>query len=108
MILGDKDIKEALNKGEIKIDPLHEDTIRENGVDLRLGRDFIRLRNFKGDIYDSKSKTGEFPKEETDEFVIEPNERILTVTEEDISISNNLVGFVNLRSSYARVGIIIP
>ncbi|MBE5729799.1 dCTP deaminase, partial [Candidatus Parvarchaeota archaeon] len=42
------------------------------------------------------------------EFVIEPNERILTVTEEDISISNNLVGFVNLRSSYARVGIIIP
>ncbi len=107
MILGDKDIKEALNKGEIKIDPLHEDTIRENGVDLRLGRDFIRLRNFK-EIYDSKSKTGEFQKEETNEFVIEPNERILTVTEEDISISNNLVGFVNLRSSYARVGIIIP
>ncbi|MCW1293983.1 MAG: dCTP deaminase, partial [Candidatus Parvarchaeota archaeon] len=46
--------------------------------------------------------------EKAQEFIINPNERILSVTKENISLSNNLIGFVNLRSSYARIGIIIP
>ncbi|MFP3225303.1 MAG: dCTP deaminase, partial [Sulfolobaceae archaeon] len=43
MILGDRDLKYYLEKGWIIIDPLKEDTIRENGVDLRVGGEIARF-----------------------------------------------------------------
>jgi len=45
MILGDRDLKYYLEKGWIIIDPLKEDTIRENGVDLRVGGEIARFIN---------------------------------------------------------------
>ena len=37
MILGDRDLKYYLEKGWIVIKPLKDDSIRENGVDMRVG-----------------------------------------------------------------------
>ncbi|MEM4769207.1 MAG: dCTP deaminase, partial [Saccharolobus sp.] len=42
MIFSDRDLKYYLEKGWIKIEPLREDTIRENGVDLRIGNEIVR------------------------------------------------------------------
>ncbi|MDP8013031.1 MAG: dCTP deaminase, partial [Nanoarchaeota archaeon] len=107
MILSDVDIRKAMESGELVIDPLQSDTVRENGVDLRLGDEILRLRN--KDIYDIHSnKADEFVREKGEAFVLNPNEHILILIRERIKLSSNLVGFINLRSTYARLGILIP
>lgn len=78
MILSDNDIKDYLSKGLLHINPLFEDTIRENGVDLRLAE------------YEIHSGYA------------------LGLTVEYIALPRNLVGFCNLRSTLARMGLFIP
>ncbi|MEM3993380.1 MAG: dCTP deaminase, partial [Desulfurococcaceae archaeon] len=44
MILSDWDIRVYLEKKLLVINPLFDDTVRENGVDLRFGYRFCRFR----------------------------------------------------------------
>jgi dCTP deaminase len=46
--------------------------------------------------------------EEGDSFLIRPREHVLLHTMEYIKLPLDLMGFVNLRSSYARIGLTIP
>jgi dCTP deaminase len=107
MILGDRDIKYYLEKGWIVINPLRDDSIRENGVDLRVGGEIMRF----ADIFVPVSIDNNAPiyqKEEGEEFVIYPYEHVLMVTEEYIKLPNDIIGLVNLRSTFARLGLFIP
>ena len=108
MVLGDRDLKYYLEKGWIIIDPLKEDTIRENGVDLRVGGEIARFIN-TDKVFDPDNPDYSFFKiEKGDEFTIHPYEHVLLVTEEYIKLPNNIMAFVNLRSSFARLGLLIP
>lgn len=108
MILGDRDLKYYLEKGWIKIMPLREDSVRENGVDLRIGEEIARLKK-TDKVFDSSSKIDDFYKiERGKEFIVEPYEHVLLTTEEYISLPNDVMAFVNLRSSFARLGLFIP
>lgn len=78
MILSDNDIRLYVSKGLLQITPLFEDTIRENGVDLRLAE-------YK--VCDGYA---------------------LGLTVEYIAMPRNLIGFCNLRSTLARMGLFIP
>ena len=40
--------------------------------------------------------------------MIKPNEHVLLVTEEYLRLPNDIMAFVNLRSSFARLGLTIP
>lgn len=108
MILGDRDLKYYLEKGLIVINPLSKDSVRENGVDLRIGSEIARFRKTSF-VYEEGSDPGRFFEiEKGDEFVIYPNEHVLLVTEEYIKLPNDVMAFVNLRSSFARLGLFIP
>ncbi|BDB97089.1 dCTP deaminase [Saccharolobus caldissimus] len=108
MILGDRDLKYYIEKGWIRIDPLKEDTIRENGVDLRIGNEIARFRK-TDKVYDYNSRLEDFfIKEISDEFIINPHEHVLLTTEEYVKLPNDIMAFVNLRSSFARLGLFIP
>lgn len=107
MILSDVDIKNALLRKDLVIDPLSDDTIRENGADLRLGNEIIRIGGDK--LFDTHNlDASKFIRETGDAFIINPNEHILVLIKEKIELSPSLIGFVNLRSTYARLGISIP
>ncbi|NON63497.1 dCTP deaminase, partial [Acidianus sp. RZ1] len=106
MILGDRDLKYFLEKGWVKIEPLKEDSIRENGVDLRIGEEIARFKQ-TDKIYDGKIDDF-YIKEKGEEFVIHQNEHVLLVTEEVVSLPQDIMAFVNLRSSLARLGLFIP
>ena len=108
MILGDRDLKYYLEKGWLKIEPLSEDTIRENGVDLRVGGEIARFRNAGQEYEDGKDPSSFYVIEKGDEFTIYPNEHVLLVTEEYIKLPNDVMAFVNLRSTFARLGLFIP
>ncbi len=112
MILSDWDIRVYLEKKLLVIDPIYPDTIRENGVDLRFGGEFCRFpktssvvvdtrRHGVGDLLECVEAGGEG-------FIINPLEHVLAVTEEWIEMPHDLIGFVNLRSTFARFSLYIP
>ncbi len=108
MILGDRDLKYYLEKRWILIDPLNDDTVRENGVDLRVGGQIARFKRTDR-VYTVGEDLSDFYEVETGkEFVIYPGEHVLLTTEEYVKLPNDIMAFVNLRSSFARLGLFIP
>ncbi|MEM3671333.1 MAG: dCTP deaminase, partial [Thermoprotei archaeon] len=49
-----------------------------------------------------------FKVETTDEFVLGADEKVLVTTMEEVSLPHDLMAFVQLRSSFARTGMLIP
>jgi len=80
MILGHNEIRRRLLDGDLVIKPLNNDTVRESGVDLRL-YETVRFK---------------------------PREFKVAWTKEYIEFPVDLAGFCNLRSTYARQGLLIP
>jgi len=110
MILSNSEIHKHIKEKRLTINPIYEDTVRENGIDLRLGSEIARLKRTDL-IFDPHGKNDYeqfFKRESGESFIINPNERILVCTLEFIELENDLMGFVNLRSSYARVGLGLP
>lgn len=109
MILSDKDIRLYIERGELVINPFFEDTIRENGVDLRIGGMIGRLIGSNRVFDPKKDDPSDFIKlEESECFIVYPNEHVLLHTIEYIKMPRDLMAFVNLRSSFARIGLALP
>ncbi len=111
LILGDRDLKYYIEKGLLVIEPYDPSIVRENGVDLRLGDEIARLRN-PGRVLDTRnpppSPEDYYVIEKGDSFIINPGERVLLTTLEYIKLPDDLMAFVNLRSTFARLGIMAP
>ncbi|GBF09807.1 probable dCTP deaminase [Aeropyrum pernix] len=110
MILSDRDIRALLAIGDLVVEPLSGDTVRENGLDLRLGRGFCRFKR-SDRVLDPRApgSPGEFYDcGEEDEIIVGPGEHMLLHTLEYIRLPGYVAGLVNLRSTWARTGIYIP
>ncbi len=108
MILSDRDLKYYLEKEWIKIVPYSEEIIRENGIDLRIGSQFAKLKKTQR-VFEPSEKIEDFYEIiNSNEIIIYPHEHVLMTTLEHIELPNDIMAFVNLRSTYARLGISIP
>jgi len=112
LILSDYEIMTLLRAGELRIEPFDSMIVRENGLDLRLGREYCVFKN-TGRILDPRSPgsaeeyydcrvAGE------EGIVIPPGSHVLLHTLEYIGLPSYLAGLVNLRSTWARTGIYVP
>ncbi|MCE4625354.1 MAG: dCTP deaminase [Desulfurococcales archaeon] len=111
MILSDYEIKLLLKAGVLHIEPLDEDIIRENGLDLRLGREYCVMK----ETYTVLDPRVTPVKEEfyecgvaEDGIIIPPKRHVLLHTLEYIRLPPFVAALVNLRSTWARTGIYIP
>ncbi len=120
MRLCDSDIIKHLDQGDIKIVPRPTDEMISGiTVDLTLGNKFRVFQDHAAPYIDLSG-----PKEETqkalesimsDEIVIEgdkafflhPGELALAITHESITLPDNLVGWLDGRSSLARLGLMV-
>ena len=120
MRLCDRDIEAYLNSGKLKITPQPAlSCINGATVDVRLGNQF---RTFKEHTTPYIDLSG--PKEEVaavldrvmseemiltedDAFYLHPGELALAVTLESVTIPNDLVGWLDGRSSLARLGLMV-
>ncbi len=111
MILSDFDLLSYIKSGRLKIEPFSNEIVRENGVDLRLGGEIARLRR-TDEVLDTLSEDVNLQKffkiEKGDSFVISPYEKVLLTTLEYIKLPTDVMAFVELRSSFARLGLSLP
>ncbi len=112
MILSDVKLRERINLKQLVIEPIHADTIQQNGVDLRVANQRARRVNsvelIDGSSKEEISNSFEIENSVDNIFVISPLSHFLFSTQEKIRMPNNLVGFCGLRSTFARLGFVSP
>lgn len=107
-VLADHQIKAAISRGEIRIEPYETGMIRPAAISLRLGNCGGVLR--ASQIIDSRdvSTYPELSERRPDEhgrLVVNPGEVLLAPTMERIAISDRLTGILDGISDVARLGI---
>jgi len=106
MTLSDGTIKEYLDSGKIVIDPIESNQIQPASVDLTLDSNFLVVDDLSGELISMKDEI-KYRKLETGSIVIPPKSFILATTRERIKIPNDLVAFVEGRSSIGRMGLFV-
>lgn len=120
MRLSDLDIERYLDAGKLKITPKPEqNAINGVTVDVRLGHQFrvfseytlpfIDLSAPKADLSKAIDKvmSDEILLKDDELFYLHPGELALAVTLESVSIPDDLVGWLDGRSSLARLGLMV-
>lgn len=123
MILSDRDIKMALKTGRVLIEcpeilgrPLDSgfaEHIHASSMDLHLGDTFKLYEHSKFALIDPRRPetfTGNMRMikvKETEPYIVQPGEFVLGVTQEIITVPDDLVVRVEGRSSLGRLGIIV-
>jgi dCTP deaminase len=115
LILSKPDILRYLSAGTLKIDPpVSRDRVAQVSIDLSLGRKFTEFKKETPKYISAVhvdpslwSSSDLWNHHETDTFLLKPGHFVLAQTLECVSIPSDLVGLVEGRSSWARVGITI-
>jgi len=115
MILSDRDIKQALTDGRIKIEPSDglEKRIGPDGIDFRLGNTFLVFERNKQAYIDPRhaqtatGTTRQIVVKTGEPFIIHPHELVLATTLERVALPDDLLGRLEGRSSLGRLGIIV-
>ena len=113
MILSDYDIENAIRAKRLVVKPFKDDSIRENGLDLRLD-DEIAYRNpeFNPEIFDPTNEEhvkNEYMIRKGGEKLLLPGKtQVLLSTQESLKLPFDMMGFVELRSTWARHGLSVP
>jgi len=108
MILTRKEIIKEIRRGRIKIQPLNMRQIGPASIDLTLGEEF---RVFKRRIFPYKvNEESDFEKltrkrKAKKYIILHPNEFVLGITREKITLPENICGWLSGRSRFARLGI---
>ncbi|CAL4042145.1 dCTP deaminase [Buchnera aphidicola (Tetraneura ulmi)] len=120
MRLSDKDIEIWLNKGLLQVIPTPKKKfINGATIDLRLGNQFRVFKDYslpfidlsgssnKINNYKNRIMSSEIILSNKDFFYLQPGSLSLGITKEEIIIPNNLIGWLDGRSSLARLGLMI-
>ncbi|WP_438862567.1 dCTP deaminase [Neptunicella sp.] len=120
MRLCDKDIVNYLQQGKIAINPAPaNDMISGVTVDIRLGNKFRVFQDHHAPYIDlsgtkesmqaalNSVMSDEIVLDEGKAFFLHPGELALAVTHESITLPDNIVGWLDGRSSLARLGLMV-
>ena len=114
MILSDFDLESLIKERRLVVKPFAKEIIRENGLDLRLSDQVARHNpkrdsKFLIDPSDPETLKGEYVVyREKRGIIVDPGTQVLLSTIEFVGLPDNLVGFVELRSTWARHGLFMP
>ena len=110
-VLSDRSIREEIAAGKLVIDPWEERFLQPASVDLRLGREFRVFRNYRLAYIDVKQEMPQLTElitmDDSQPFILHPDEFVLAVTMERVEIPDDLVGRLDGKSSLGRLGLIV-
>ena len=106
MILSDASLRQLLASGKLSIDPLDDDQIQPASVDLRLSDHFLKVDENR---LEAIRLDREVPYQELtqQQIVIPPHSFLLATTRERIRLPDDVIAFVEGRSSIGRIGLFI-
>ncbi|MFD2166487.1 dCTP deaminase [Thalassotalea euphylliae] len=120
MRLCDKDIQACIDEGKIAISPMPEDgAISGVSVDIRLGNEFRVFKNNTAPYIDLSGPREEVQQQmnavmsdeiiipDGEAFFLHPGELALAVTFESVTLPADIVGWLDGRSSLARLGLMV-
>jgi dCTP deaminase len=110
-IMSDAEILEAMEKGEIAIEPFDKSFLGPDSVDIRMGSELLLSKNV-GRTLDpmKKDEVSYFEKvslKKNEPFMLGHHQFVLANTLEKISLSQNIAAQIEGRSSIGRFGIVI-
>ncbi len=110
-ILARDEILSLIKKGKIKITPFKESQVGAGSIDLHLGNTFRVFRKIHGtfhvkDDVDHKKITKVVKVKDGKYFQIMPGEMVHGITKETVSLPNNIAGWIEGRSRFARIGLL--
>lgn len=121
MMLSQPDIRRRVENGDIFISPkLNEKQWGEASINLRLGFDFTKLNEAPGatfslsdglnviansNLWSRKTIREKDEHGQPEHFILMPGDFVLALTHETIEIPPDLIGMVEGRSTYARMGL---
>lgn len=111
-VLAHDEILKALKTGEIRIEPLSLDQVQAASVDLHIGHEFRVFKKAHGVFrvtedanYEEVTELVHVPEGES--FLLMPGETVLGITREQIWLSPNVCGWLEGRSRFARLGLLV-
>ncbi len=116
MVLSKHDLHELIESGRLGLDPaVDASRVGQVSIDLKLGRRFSRFRSTRPGhiaaihvdpaLWSSQDLWEHF--EDRDTYRLDPGTFVLAHTLERVRIPNDVVGLVEGRSSFARVGVTV-
>lgn len=109
-LLTKSNILDEIKQKRVVIEPpLKQDQINGASIDLTLGDEFRNFRKRAGaiDILETTDYKRYTTKVRVKTILIRPQETIIAITKEKISLPNNIVGWLEGRSRFARLGLLI-
>lgn len=111
MILSDQQIREAVGKKTIVIEPFNETCLQPASYDVHLDHEFRMFKQVKGAMIDPRKPVTELMEKVilgADEcFILEPKCFALALVQEKTGVDNKHVGRLEGKSSLARLGLVI-
>ncbi|MGJ8693873.1 MAG: dCTP deaminase [Thalassotalea sp.] len=120
MRLCDKDIEKSIEQGQITILPKPDSSMISGvSVDIRLGNEFRVFQDHTAPYIDLSGPREEMQKAmnnvmsdeivipDGEAFFLHPGELALAVTYESVTLPDNIVGWLDGRSSLARLGLMV-
>jgi len=110
-VLSDRDIRAALDAGEVAIRPYDPADLQPSSVDLHLDRSFRVFRNNRYAYIDVRSPQPDLTEmlrvADDEPFILHPGEFVLGQTLEWVELPNDLVARLEGKSSLGRLGLLI-
>ncbi|KQB83310.1 dCTP deaminase [Corynebacterium oculi] len=108
MLLSDRDIRRAIDEGDLGIEPYDSALVQPSSVDVRLDKFFRVFNNSKYTHIDPKLEMEDLTScVEVDEgFVLHPGEFVLGATLEKFTLPTHLAGRLEGKSSLGRLGLL--
>ena len=106
MILSDGGLQKLIDAGELVIEPITPESIQPASVDCRLGNHFLVVEPLETSVL-SMSQEIKYKEVVAEKITIAPHTFLLATTMEYIKLPDNMVSFVEGRSSIGRMGLFI-
>ncbi len=111
-ILTKTEILDEMKQGNIKIEPFVENQMGPGSVDLRLGNEFLVFKKVRDIVDITEDITHEDYTEKVfvkdgDRIILMPGDTILGITVERITLAENISGWLEGRSRFARMGLLV-
>ncbi len=109
-VLTKNQILQQIQKGNIKIEPFNKDRVGPASVDLRLDNKFRVFKKIHGTFPAKEEADHEDVTEYlevNDYFLLMPGESVLGITKEKVSLPENICGWLEGRSTFARLGLTV-